>query len=233
MRPEESIRQIGFQESDQVGCFTPVTKYSVMIKKPEDVKYQIEKCVHLMKSGRPGPVHMDIPMDIAKAMIDPDSLIGYDTTLEEDFYNLKTVERQARKFLKDLKESERPVLMIGGGVRLAGALEEMLHLGDLLRIPIYPTYNALDIICADYEFYAGKIGTYGGEGRNFGIQNSDLLLAIGSRISGRITGGNIHSFAREAKKYMVDVDKAGLQKKLQQVPFEECINCDAKIFIKV
>tara|TARA_R110002020_G_scaffold223978_1_gene433360 strand:- start:6424 stop:8295 length:1872 start_codon:yes stop_codon:yes gene_type:complete len=233
MRPEESIRQIGFQESDQVGCFTPVTKYSVMIKKPEEVKYQIEKCVHLMKSGRPGPVHLDIPMDIAKAMIDPDSLIGYDTTLEEDFYNLKAVERQARKFLKDLRESERPVLMIGGGVRLAGALEEMLQLGDLLRIPIYPTYNALDIICADYEFYAGKIGTYGGEGRNFGIQNSDLLLAIGSRISGRITGGNIHSFAREAKKYMVDVDKAGLQKKLQQVPFEECINCDAKIFIKM
>ena len=233
MRPEESIRQIGFQESDQVGCFTPVTKYSVMVKKPEDIRYQLEKCIHLMKSGRPGPVHMDIPMDISKAMIDPDSLIGYDVELEKDYYNLEAVERQAKKFLEDLNNSERPVLMIGGGVRLSGALEEILELGDLLEAPIYPTYNALDIICADYEFYAGKIGTYGGEGRNFGIQNSDLLLAIGSRISGRITGGNIHSFAREAKKYMVDVDKPGLQKKLQQVPFEECIHCDAKVFIKM
>ena len=110
---------------------------------------------------------------------------------------------------------------------------DILELGRLLKIPAYPTYNALDIICADYEYYCGKIGTYGGEGRNFGIQNCDLLLAIGSRISGRITGGNIHSFAREAKKYVVDVDKAGLQKKLQQVPFEECILCDAKVFINI
>lgn len=233
MRPEESIRQIGFQESDMVGCFKPVTKYSIMVEKPEDIKYQLEKCIHIMMSGRPGPTHIDIPIDVQKALIEPDKLLGYDSLIEADFYNVELVKKQALKLLEDIKNSKRPVLMIGGGVRLAGAEKAILKLGRLLKIPAYPTYNALDIICADYEYYAGKIGTYGGEGRNFGIQNSDLLLAIGSRISGRITGGNIHSFAREAKKYMVDVDKAGLQKKLQQVPFEECIYCDAKIFIEI
>jgi acetolactate synthase-1/2/3 large subunit len=98
---------------------------------------------------------------------------------------------------------------------------------------MYPTWNALDIVCSDYEYYAGRIGTYGGSGRNFGVQNSDLLLSIGSRISGRITGGNVKSFARGAKKYMVDVDKPALQKKLQQLPFDECILSDAKLFISI
>ena len=104
-------------------------------------------------------------------------------------------------------------------------------MASLLKIPCFPTWNALDIICSDFEYYGGRIGTYGGAGRNFGVQNSDLLLAIGSRISGRITGGNVHSFARGAKKYMVDVDKPGLQRKLQQVPFDVCIYADAKVFI--
>jgi len=232
MRPTKEIRQVGFQESDQVGCFKPVTKYSVMIEKPEDIKYELEKAIHIMKEGRPGPVHIDVPIDIAKAEIDPDKLIGYDASIVQNTYEMDIVNDQIDQYIKDLSTAKRPVLMIGGGVRLAGAIDDMLELGRLLKIPVYPTWNALDIICSDYEYYGGRIGTYGGEGRNFGIQNSDLLLAIGSRISGRITGGNIHSFAREAKKYMVDVDKPGLQRKLQQVPFDECIYCDAKKFIR-
>ena len=232
MRPTKEIRQVGFQESDQVACFKPVTKYSVMIEKPEDIKYELEKAIHIMKSGRPGPVHLDIPIDIAKAEIDPDKLIGYDTIITGDVFDVDAISDQIDDFIEDLKKAERPVLMIGGGVRLAKAEKAILKLGNLLKIPIYPTWNALDIICDDYKYYAGKIGTYGGEGRNFGIQNSDLLLAIGSRISGRITGGNIHSFAREAKKYMVDIEKPALQKKLQQVPFDVCIHCDAKQFIE-
>jgi len=232
MRPDKSIRQIGFQESDMVGLMSTVTKYSVMVTKPEDIRYQLEKCIHIMKSGRPGPVHLDIPIDIAKAMINPDELFPYDVSLEMS-YNENKINQQIDEFLEDLKNSERPALMIGGGVRLAGAEKDILELGRILKIPVFPTWNALDIICSDYPYYGGRIGTYGGAGRNFGIQNTDLLLAIGSRISGRITGGNIHSFAREAKKYMVDVDKPGLQKKLQQVPFDVCIYSDAKLFIKL
>ena len=81
MRPDKSIRQIGFQESDMVGLMSTVTKYSVMVSKPEDIRYELEKCIHIMKSGRPGPVHLDIPIDIAKSMIDPDVLLPYDQTI--------------------------------------------------------------------------------------------------------------------------------------------------------
>lgn len=231
MRPDPSIRQIGFQESDMVALMSSVTKYSVMVSKPEDIKYELEKAIHIMKSGRPGPVHLDIPIDVAKEIIDPSLLFGFDDTLESTF-DISKIDTQIDSYIEDLMSSKRPSLLVGGGVRLAGAEKEILELGKVLKIPIFPTWNALDIICSDYEFYSGRIGTYGGAGRNFGIQNSDLLLSIGSRISGRITGGNIHSFAREAKKYLVDVDKPGLQRKLQQVPFDECILSDAKIFIK-
>jgi acetolactate synthase-1/2/3 large subunit len=232
MRPDKSIRQIGFQEADQVGCFTPVTKYSVMITKSEDIRYELEKALHIMKSDRPGPVHLDIPLDISKCEIDPDKLIGFDPELERNYDTYK-INKQVDNFIKDLNDSERPVLMIGGGVLLANAEEDLLELGHKLGIPMFPTWNALDVVCSDYPYYGGRIGTYGGAGRNFGIQNSDLLLAIGSRISGRITGGNVKSFARGAKKYVVDVDAPALQKKLQQLPFDECILSDAKLFIKV
>ena len=232
MRPDESIRQIGFQETDIVSICKPITKYAKMIEKPEDVKYEIEKALHMATEGRPGPVLLDIPMNVQKADIDVDTLIGYDSGIKTTF-DTDIINKQIDTLIEDLKNSERPCLMIGGGVRLSGAIDELLELGRELKIPMFPTWNALDVVCSDYEYYGGRIGTYGGAGRNFGVQNSDLLLAIGSRISGRITGGNIHSFARGAKKYMVDVDKAGLQRFLQQVPFEECIYSDAKLFIEL
>jgi len=233
MRPNESIRQIGFQETDIVGIVKPITKYAKMITDKNDVKYEIEKAIHMAKEGRPGPVLLDIPLNIQKQDIeDIDSLIGFEDTVGNT-YNISKIKKQVDNYISDLKKSKRPCLMIGGGVRLSGAIDELLELGRELKIPMFPTWNALDVVCDDYEFFGGRIGTYGGKGRNFGIQNSDLLLAIGSRISGRITGGNIHSFARGAKKYMVDVDKPGLEKKLQQVPFDECIYSDAKLFIKI
>ena len=232
MRPDKEIRQIGFQESDMVGLMSTVTKYSVMVTRPEDIRYELEKAIHLMRSGRAGPVHLDIPIDIAKAIIVPEDLHPYDVTMAMAF-DEEQINKQIDEFINDLQKAQRPVLMVGGGVRLAAAEKDILELGSKLKIPVFPTWNALDIICSDYPYYGGRIGTYGGPGRNFGVQNADLLLAIGSRISGRITGGNVHSFAREAKKYMVDVEPAALQKKLQQVPFDVCILSDARLFIKL
>ena len=232
LRPSEELRQIGFQETDMVSIAEPVTKYAKMITQPEEVKYELEKAIHIATTGRPGPVHLDIPLNLQKAMIDPDKLIGFSTQTNNS-YNKEVILKQIDTYIDDLVKSERPCLMIGNGVRLAGAEWDILDLGRKLKIPVFPTWNALDIICSDYEYYGGRIGTYGGAGRNFGIQNTDLLLAIGSRISGRITGGNIHSFAREAKKFVVDVDEPALQPHLQQVPFEECILSDAKLFIQL
>jgi acetolactate synthase-1/2/3 large subunit len=231
MRPDPSIRQVGFQETDIVSIVEPVTKYAKMITDPNTIKYEIEKALFIAQDGRPGPVLLDLPLNIQKIDVDPDTMFGFDPENVVRPVNLEVVDRQIDTYLEDLLSAERPVLMVGGGVRISGCVDEMLELGRILGIPAFPTWNALDVISSDYEFYGGRIGTYGGAGRNFGIQNSDLLLAVGSRISGRITGGNIHTFAREAKKYVVDIDESLLQKQLQQVPFDENIFCDAKEFL--
>ena len=232
LRPDPAIRQVGFQETDIISMVKPVTKYAKMLTNPADVRYELEKALFLCQHGRPGPVLLDIPIDVQKADVDARTLVGFDEAVAAPSYNLARVDEQIERFLADLRTSQRPVLLIGGGVRSADAVEEIRELGRTLQIPCFPTWNALDIITSDYECYGGRVGTYGGAGRNFGIQNADLLLAIGSRISGRITGGNVRSFARAAKKYVVDVDEALLQRRLQQVPFDENIWCDAKIFVQ-
>lgn len=232
LRSDPAIRQVGFQETDIVSIVKPITKYAVLITDPKSVRYEIEKAIFIATEGRPGPVLIDIPVNIQKMEINPEELIGFDSEGERKPYNLELIDQKIDQFLSDFSKSKRPGLIIGGGVRLSGAVDALLELGRKMKIPMYPTWNALDIVTSDYEYYGGRIGTYGGRGRNFGLQNSDLVLAIGSRISGRITGGNLSSFLREAKKYVVDVDDSLLQKKLQQVPFDVSIHSDAKLFIE-
>ncbi len=231
LRPDPSIRQIGFQETDIVAMATPVTKYAKMIVKPEDIRYELERALWLCQSGRPGPVLLDIPLDVQKAKVDAKRLVGFDIPATTAF-DPGVVDSQIDRLLGDLHSAERPVILVGGGVRLADAQDDVRELGRRLKIPCFPTWNALDVITSDYEWYGGRIGTYGGAGRNFAIQNSDLLLSIGSRISGRITGGNVQSFARMAKKYLVEIDPAMVQRRFQQVPFDVNILCDAKVFTR-
>ena len=233
IKNDPQIRQVGFQEADIVSIVAPITKYAKLVTKPESIRYELERALVLAEERRPGPVLLDIPMDVQKADIDPEKLMGFDRNTAGQEYDLGDVEQKINSFIEDIKQKKRPVILAGGGLHNSKrAKEDILETGRILKIPIFPTWNALDIITSDYEFYGGRVGTYGGRGRNFGLQNSDLLLAVGSRISGRITGGNLKSFAREAKKYAVDVDKTLLQKELQQVPFNENIYCDAGIFLK-
>jgi len=230
MRTDPSIRQVGFQESDIVGIVEPITKYAKMVTKPEDIRYELEKAYFIANDRRGGPVWLDIPVNVQEAHVDPDTLMGFDTAMASEHYSLDAVDAQIDQFLGDLAKAERPVLLVGGGVHNAGAVEIVREVARTLRVPAFPTWNALDVITSDFEYYGGRVGTYGGPGRNFGIQNSDLMLSIGSRVSGRITGGNISTFARAARKYLVDIDKPMLQRKLQQVPFDVNILCDAKAF---
>ena len=233
MKPDNSIRQIGFQEADMCSIFKSITKYTKLILDPSTIKYELEYSLYLATSGRPGPILLDIPIDVQKSIIDTEQLKGFDSS---NISNIETepknLELKLEKLFTDIKKSHRPVMLIGGGVKIADATNELLEIGNLLKIPMYPTWNALDVVTSDYEYYCGRVGTYGGAGRNFGIQNSDLLISVGSRVSGRITGGNVKTFARAAKKYMVDIDEGTLNKEFQQVPFDENINCDAKKFIK-
>ena len=232
LRPEPEIRQIGFQESPTVEIVSPVTKYAKMVTKANSIRYELEKAIFLAKSGRPGPVLLDLPMNVQKAEINPSELEGFDPSSFKESYDLNLVDEKIGRYIKDLSKSERPVILVGAGVRHAKALDELLKVGKKLKIPLYPTWNALDIVTSDNDYYGGRVGTYGGKGRNFGIQNSDLLLAIGSRISGRITGGKVDSFARGAKKYVTDIDRYIMQRKVQPVPFDENILCDSKVFLE-
>ena len=234
IKSDEAIRQIGFQEANMCSIFKSITKYSKLILDPNSIKYELEYSLYLATSGRPGPILLDIPIDVQKSIIDTDELKGFDPKeLSKTEINKKDLENKLEKLLIDISKSSRPVVLIGGGVKIAEASNELHEIGELLKIPMYPTWNALDVVTSDYKYYCGRVGTYGGAGRNFGIQNSDLLISIGSRVSGRVTGGNTKTFARAAKKYMVDVDEGVLKKEFQQVPFDETINCDAKKFLKI
>lgn len=228
MRKSREIRQVGFQETDIVDIVKPITKYSTIIKNPLEIKSKLELAWHYANEGRKGPVLIDIPFNIQGFNLQLNKLKSH--KIIKNKTNFK-IEDKIKKLIKDLNKFDRPCLLIGGGIKSANANKELLSLGRTLKIPMFPTWNALDVVSSDYKYYAGRIGTYGGAGRNFGIQNSNLLISIGSRISGRITGGNVPSFAREAKKYCIDIDKPALNKKHQQVKIDENIYCDAKFFI--
>jgi acetolactate synthase-1/2/3 large subunit len=232
LRPNSDIRQIGFQETPITEIVAPVTKYCKLITDPYSIKYEMEKAWFISQEGRPGPVLLDMPIDVQKENVDIEKLVNFDSSIYAKTYDLDSVDKKIMMFIEDLNNAKRPSILVGAGVRIANGIEELLELGERLKIPMFPTWNALDIVTSDYKFYGGRIGTYGGSGRNFGIQNSDLVLTIGSRVSGRLYGGNTKAFLRAAKKYVVDVDASLLQKRFQSVPFDESILCDAKIFLQ-
>lgn len=228
MRPNNRIRQRGFQETDIISIVKGITKYARCIKNAEDIKYELEKAIYLANSGRKGPVLLDIPLDIQKEEIEPEKLIGFIPYTQS--FNEKDILKFRQSFWEDLQKSHKPAILIGGGVS-KDSINKIYNLCNKLKIPVFPTWNAIDIITSDFPYYAGRIGTYGGAGRNLAIQECDLLLALGTRISGRITGGNPPSFAKYAKKYLVNIDISSLENKYQEVQFEHNLLCDSDIFL--
>ena len=223
IKPTDKTRQWGFQENDIVSMAKPITKYATMITDVDSIRYELEKAYYLATSRRPGPVLIDIPMDIQRVKV-PKHMEHYiPTDLHENEVN------EIPRVLNWMKKSKRPAVLLGGGVWLADAVKDAKRLARLLkRVPFFVTWNMMDYYEAGS--FGGKIGTFGGDGRNFGIQNCDFLLAIGSRISGRITGGMMHTFARAARKVIVDIDKNEL--KYQQIKGDMNVCCDAKVFIR-
>jgi len=217
------LRQLGDQEADIIAMVKPITKFAVMIEDPQDARYLVEKALWLAETGRPGPVWVDIPIDVQAARIDPDTLRGFDPRVEgygRDFalpaeYGWLTGEPlrdAARRVIAEFRAAERPVLLPGTGVRISGAHDLFLQVAERLGVPIAPGWNAQDVVDDDHPLYVGRPGTVGDRSGNFAVQNADLLMVLGCRLNIRQISYNFASFARAARKIMVDVDAAELGK---------------------
>ncbi|OHE77330.1 MAG: thiamine pyrophosphate-binding protein, partial [Verrucomicrobia bacterium RIFCSPHIGHO2_12_FULL_41_10] len=203
-------RQLGFQEIDIVAMVQSVTKYAVTITDPNSIAWHLDKAIHLAKSGRPGPVWIDIPLDVQAASIDPLALPRY--TPEPTAVQQADLYEVARKTLQLLSQSERPILMAGNGIRTAKALEQFQHLIEVLQIPVQTTWLSLDFITDDHPLFAGRPGVIAPRGANFALQNCDFFLSIGTRIDMFLSGYAHHNFARAAHKVVCDIDEAEIQK---------------------
>ena len=218
------LRQLGDQEVDIVAMVRPITKYAIVLDNPADVRRVVEKALTLMMRGRPGPVWIDIPGDVQGALVDPDALAPWDaasddregehpnTAAEESMLTGAALETDMAALLADLDAAERPLILAGNGVRLAGSVTALLDFARLRGIPIVTGWNAHDLIANDDPLYCGRPGSVGDRGGNFAVQTADHVLVLGCRLNIRQISYNWGSFARNAKVTMVDVDAAELAK---------------------
>ncbi|HVO85382.1 MAG TPA: thiamine pyrophosphate-binding protein [Syntrophobacteria bacterium] len=225
----KGVRQMGVQEVDIVSLIRPVTKYAATVERPEAIRLHLEKALTLARHGRQGPVWLDIPLDVQGAQIDPDSLEGYNTELAPIGDQVRIAEQIERTVVL-MNEAQRPLILAGHGIRLAGAAQAFRHLVEVLNIPVVATWNAMDLIPHDHCLFVGKPGVVALRGANFAVQNCDLLLAIGCRLDNVITAYNYNGFARAAIKVLVDVDLNELTK-FPRAP-ELAIQADAGVFIQ-
>lgn len=203
------VRQVGFQETDIVNISKPITKFSYKLNDPEEIKYILEKSYHIATTGRPGPVLLDIPMDLQRKKINVNSLKSFKTK------NIKKrkIDKKINYIIKQLKKAQKPVIILGGGIKYAKAEKRLNLFLRKFNIPIVSTWSGVDLIDHAEKKYIGNIGVYGSRAANFTVQNSDLILSLGSRLDTRVTGGVPKNFARKAKKIVVDIDRHELNKK--------------------
>ena len=224
---DKPVRQVGFQETDIVSIVKPIVKYAVMIDDIQDIRYELEKAYFLSQNGRKGPALIDIPMDIQRSEVDFKSLHSFFDSKEFENYN------QANSYcvnmtMEMLRNSKRPVVLVGGGVRISNAQTELLQFLKTYNLPVVYSLMGKDSISEDYEHNMGLIGAYGNRYGNLALANSDLILVIGSRLDTRQTGTSLDTFAREAKIIQVDIDKHELGSKIS-IDLE--IHGDAKEFL--
>ena len=205
----QGVRQQGMQELDIVSIVKPITKYAALVDDPKMIRYHMERALYEAGHGRKGPVWLDIPLDVQASMVDEEALVGYEPCSHGKKYIL---ERQVLRVIQELNHSERPVLLAGNGIRLAGAQHEFIRLAETIGIPVLTTWNGIDLIEEENVLYFGRPGGLGHRYANFIQQNSDFFLSIGARLNLLQTGYNFDGFAREAVKVMVDVDEAELHK---------------------
>jgi acetolactate synthase-1/2/3 large subunit len=224
------MRQLGVQEVDIVSIVRPITKYAVTVLDPYGIRYHLEKAVYLARTGRPGPVWIDVPLDVqAFPLDDLSALKGFDPSELNTSSAAANLQNQVRETIAALNKSERPLLFAGNGIRLARAEKEFHQLRQLLNIPIAATWCAADLVPSDEPLYVGRPGSVAARGANFALQNSDFLLALGVRLDFAITGYAPDKLAREAHKTVVDIDAAELAKLHPHI--QQPVRADARAFL--
>lgn len=221
------LRQLGFQEINTIDIVKPITKYAVTVSKENEIMYHLEKAVYLAKSGRPGPVWVEIPLDTQCAQIEITNLKKFIIPSQ----NFKKTKIPTQRIIRELKKAKRPLMLVGNGIRLAGGEEILRKLIKKLKINVVSAiFTADDLITKDYKYYLGRQGIPGNETANYAIDNCDLLLIVGERMQFTQTSSNHYNFAKKAIKIMVDIDNAELYKKTINIDIPIC--CDAKIFLE-
>jgi acetolactate synthase-1/2/3 large subunit len=238
------LRQLGDQEIDIVSMVKPIVKYSTVLQDPLQIGVVMDKAIYLATHGRPGPVWIDVPVDVQSILIDPAPLPRFSGDIDElsqdkditentRYELLEKItplnEKLIEELVSQLKKSIRPAIFVGAGIRISGMYQAFLNLVDQLKIPVVSGWNAHDTLTNDNLYYAGRPGTVGDRAGNFTVQNADFLLILGSRLNIRQVSYNWKSFAHKAWKVMVDIDKAELEKPTLQIDLK--IHADLKEFI--
>jgi len=207
---EDGPRQVGFQETDIVKMVKPITKFAHKVTNPKEIGYYLDYAICIAKSGRPGPVLLDLPLNLQRSDMPLESMVRYEAPRKEVDYT--TLREKIDDSIELINNSSRPVLILGAGVKLAKESERVRNLVNYLNVPVVPSWGAIDVIPHDHPLFVEGFGVSHNRAGNFAVQNSDLVLSIGSRLDTRQTGGKRETFAREAKKIVVDIDSAELYK---------------------
>ncbi len=223
---DRGVRQIGFQEINSTKIYESITKYSATVDDPKDIKLHLDKCIKEATTGRKGPVHLDIPLDIQAAEI---KLQDLKCDKQQFLFNENSWLPSLSKFLASLEKAERPIVLVGNGVRSSGAYSEFLEFIKKTNIPVLTTWKALDFLEEDHPQYVGRPGGVGQRGANFNQQNSDLIIVLGARLDHGQLAYQPQYFAREAKKCIVDIDKNEINK--LGIDIDYPFDVDAKSFL--
>ncbi len=228
--PNLRLRQLGDQEINIVDIVTPVTKYAMTVMEPERIKYHLEKAFYLATHGRPGPVWLDMPLDIQASEIEPSKLPDYDEKEDRISFDTDLIRKQVGELLTRIKKAERPVLLAGYGVRIAGADKLFLELAEKLNVPVLTAICGHDLIWSDHPLFFGRPGICGDRIGNIVVQNSDFFLSLGARLGIRQVSYNTEAFARAAYRAIVDIDSAELHKPTLFPHMR--VHADARMFIE-
>lgn len=222
------LRAVGDQEYDITKSVDHMCKYSTMIEDPNEIRYALEKALHLATTGRPGPCWIDIPVNYQGCTIETDELRGYDASEDAATMPVAVSKETIQDVIAKIKNAKRPVLYAGNGIRLSGGYNQFRECVEKLGIPVATCWDSIDAIEDAHSLYVGRGGIMGDRAGNFAVQNADLVLAVGNRLSIRQVGYNWKTWAREAHVIMVDVDPAELKKTTIHVETPIC--ADAKDF---